>query len=259
MKLFAIGMVCMLISGYFIPLAKSQGGPGEGTVHSGIYSLKPVLSVRSFIISFIDALRSRATYVIDAVLALMPFLYLVSNDSTPPRSIYYLYVGKPVRDADLLEHYIEDYEWAMAYREDYWDCSEMSAYLEWFLENKGFHTIFCFDEEHMWLSVEMDDGWIAVEATGRGLVWGDEEWMWNTEGHQTDYYRSYEAEDIYELYEGWTYEEDGKIVHEYQPIEDLNWWGPYCGKKAGEFIIKIVRLEFREAFLSLSKNPVDTV
>lgn len=256
MKLFVIGMACILILGYFVPLARSQ--EEQRLIHSGIFSINSIFSMCFFILNIINNLWSKVVHIIDAVSTLMPYLYLIFNDRLPPRSIYYFHIGRQVRDLDLLEHYIEDYQWAWTYREDYWDCSEMSAYLEWFLENKGFHTIFCFDEVHMWLCVEMDDGWIAIESTARGLVWGEEEWMWNTEGHQTDYYYSYEAEDIYELHEGLWYEYDGEVVYGGYPIDELDWWGPYCGGKAGGFIIKMLHLDVREAFSSLFKNPVDT-
>ncbi len=259
MKLFVIGMACILILGYFVPLARSQ----EEEILPSISSLKPIFSMCFFILDVTNNLWSKVIHIVGAISTLMPFLYLIFNDELPPKSIYYFYRGRQVRDPELLEHYIEDYQWTRAYRENYWDCSEMSAYLEWFLENKGFHTIFCWDEEHMWLLVETDDGWIPIGSTERGLVWGEEEWVWELiwggDGYHPDYYNSYHAEDIYELYEGQLCVYNGKWVREYHPIDELDWWGLYCAKKVEDFIIKMLHLDFREAFSSLFKSPIDTV
>ncbi|VUT26362.1 MAG: hypothetical protein MOIL_01523 [Candidatus Methanolliviera sp. GoM_oil] len=52
------------------------------------------------------------------------------------------------------------------YKEDYFDCSEMSAYLEWYLEGMGFHSYIAHsdDLDHMWVMVELDDGdMVAIE------------------------------------------------------------------------------------------------
>ena len=52
------------------------------------------------------------------------------------------------------------------YRKDYFDCSEMSAYLEWYLEGMGFHSYIAYSDEldHMWVMAELDDGdKVAIE------------------------------------------------------------------------------------------------
>jgi len=59
------------------------------------------------------------------------------------------------------------------YIENYWDCSESSAYLERYLENKGFTTYICVDHRihHAWLWVRVringSSQFIPVEATRR--------------------------------------------------------------------------------------------
>jgi hypothetical protein len=52
------------------------------------------------------------------------------------------------------------------YRKDYFDCSEMSAYLEWYLEGMGFHSYIAYSDEldHTWVMAELDDGdKVAIE------------------------------------------------------------------------------------------------
>jgi len=59
------------------------------------------------------------------------------------------------------------------YIANYWDCSESSAYLERYLENKGFTTYICVDHRirHAWLWVRVrinnSSQFIPVEATRR--------------------------------------------------------------------------------------------
>jgi len=59
------------------------------------------------------------------------------------------------------------------YIENYWDCSESSAYLERYLENKGFTTYICVNHKirHAWLWVRVringSSQFIPVEATRR--------------------------------------------------------------------------------------------
>jgi len=59
------------------------------------------------------------------------------------------------------------------YIANYWDCSESSAYLERYLENKGFTTYICVNHDigHAWLWVRVringSSQFIPVEATRR--------------------------------------------------------------------------------------------
>jgi len=52
------------------------------------------------------------------------------------------------------------------YEKHVFDCSEMSAYVEWILENTGYNTTFCINntEKHAWLNVETEEGIISVEG-----------------------------------------------------------------------------------------------
>jgi hypothetical protein len=77
-----------------------------------------------------------------------------------------------------LELFLKDIEWVAEYREDVFDCSEMSAFLERALENDGWRTTILVgpnpaktnDEQHAWLLVVVfvEDAWIQipVETTG---------------------------------------------------------------------------------------------
>ena len=80
---------------------------------------------------------------------------------------------------DLAEE-LRGLEWIHPYQEDVFDCSEMSAYLEWYLENEGWHTFIVvgnslFDSgRHAWLLVETSpNSYMPVETTNIQVVWGD--------------------------------------------------------------------------------------
>jgi len=69
-------------------------------------------------------------------------------------------------------------EWLYPYEENVFDCSEMSAYLEWYLENLGWHTYIILGEApfgggyHAWLLVETSlDQYMPVESTTIKIIW----------------------------------------------------------------------------------------
>lgn len=71
--------------------------------------------------------------------------------------------------------------WSEPYQAGVFDCSEMSACLEWCLENKGWHAkIYVGDSpfgsgKHAWLIVETSDGkYMPVESTTIRVVWWDD-------------------------------------------------------------------------------------
>jgi len=91
---------------------------------------------------------------------------------------YYASLAKQRYGIDDLEEYLERWQWSEgSYVEGVFDCSEMSAYMEWRLENEGYHTyIVCGEapwggEHHAWLLVETSAGYyMPVEATTFDLV-----------------------------------------------------------------------------------------
>ena len=105
--------------------------------------------------------------------------------------------------------WFESTEWVDSYEANGWDCSQMSAFMEWQLENEGFDAVIACDETHAWVLTDIngDGQYIALECTGRYVVWIDSLYP------DTDYYNPSEGycEDIYEL------------VQKYG-LDDWNWW-----------------------------------
>ena len=52
-----------------------------------------------------------------------------------------------------------------SYEEGLFDCSEASAFLEWYLEGAGFSADLVSFKEHMWLMVKLGEGEVAVDPT----------------------------------------------------------------------------------------------
>jgi hypothetical protein len=95
---------------------------------------------------------------------------------------YYADLAKQRYGVDDLQEYLDRWEWVEgSYVQGSFDCSEMSAYIEWRLENEGYHTIIvCGDSPfgggyHAWLLVETSSGgYMPVEATTYEMVvWSD--------------------------------------------------------------------------------------
>ena len=84
-------------------------------------------------------------------------------------------------DSDL-EEYLNRWQWTEeAYVADEFDCSEMSAYLEWKLENEGYNTVIVTGDspfgvgKHAWLLVQTStEGYMPIEPTTYSIVyWSD--------------------------------------------------------------------------------------
>lgn len=99
---------------------------------------------------------------------------------------YYDYVATTARDLDpsdiqsLLDGIRRHLDFAAVYGKGSFDCSEMSAYLEYFFERRGYATCIFGDENHAWVMIynQIDDNWIPVECTSlwvpeglQGLSW----------------------------------------------------------------------------------------
>lgn len=92
---------------------------------------------------------------------------------------YYASRCKQRYGVDDLESYLDRWQWSEGtYVSGRFDCSEMSAYLEWRLENEGYHTyIVCGKSpsggsgRHSWLLVETSKGkYMPVEATQYDII-----------------------------------------------------------------------------------------
>lgn len=57
--------------------------------------------------------------------------------------LYYLDVEGRGKNISELREVLKGIKYPHSYEECVFDCSEMSAYTEWFLENKGFDTVIC--------------------------------------------------------------------------------------------------------------------
>jgi hypothetical protein len=95
---------------------------------------------------------------------------------------YYASLAKQRYGVSDLEEYLDRWQWIEGtYISGEFDCSEMSAYLEWKLENEGYHTLIVTGNtpwgggRHAWLLVETSDGkYMPVEATTYSIVyWSD--------------------------------------------------------------------------------------
>jgi len=80
-----------------------------------------------------------------------------------------------------LDDELSKLEWTEPYQAGVFDCSEMSACLEWYLENNGWHTkIYVGDSpfssgKHAWLIVETTEGkYMPVESTNLEVVWWED-------------------------------------------------------------------------------------
>jgi hypothetical protein len=80
--------------------------------------------------------------------------------------------------ADLVD-YLNHWQWIeKTYLENEFDCSEMSAYLEWKLENEGYHNLIVIGDspssegKHAWLLVQTGaEEYTPVEATVYSVVY----------------------------------------------------------------------------------------
>ena len=83
-----------------------------------------------------------------------------------------------------LSGWLANWKWIRPYQEGVFDCSEMSAYLEWKLENEGWHTYIVIGDcpfgpgNHAWLLVETsNDQYMPVESTTMSVVWWDSQYF----------------------------------------------------------------------------------
>ena len=93
---------------------------------------------------------------------------------------YYASLSKPRYGVSDLVDYLDRWKWIdRGYVANEFDCSEMSAYLEWRLENEGYHSIIVTGDsprggggEHAWLLVQVsEEEYMPVEATVFSVVY----------------------------------------------------------------------------------------
>jgi len=113
-------------------------------------------------------------------------------------SYYYVFPAEQKFGVYDLEDELYSLKWIEPYEEDVFDCSEMSAYLEWHLENEGWNTIIVIGDSpfgsgyHAWVLVETSAGhYMPVESTTIEIVWWDDPyfdnyWMYDYEFETID-------------------------------------------------------------------------
>ena len=96
-------------------------------------------------------------------------------------TFYYTKPKTPTYGVDNLKTIVNQVTWSRPYEEDVFDCSEMSAFMERYLENHGFDAVILIGDpfgrgRHAWVLAETGDGeYMPVEATApRVVLWGDE-------------------------------------------------------------------------------------
>ena len=80
------------------------------------------------------------------------------------------YYDSPCQQTAPLEDWLPGLPW-MPYEYGVYDCTEMSAYMEWLAENCGYHTVIGCGDSHCWVLIEG----IAFEPTGQYWVSRDHE------------------------------------------------------------------------------------
>ena len=125
---------------------------------------------------------------------------------------YYASLAKQRYGVSDLEEYLNRWQWTEgSYVAGQFDCSEMSAYLEWKLENEGYNTVIVTGDspfglaKHAWLLVQTSaDGYMPVEATTYSIIY------WSDIYFDNYFLYDYEFENIQEAFD-------------YSPNE-FDWW-----------------------------------
>jgi hypothetical protein len=147
-------------------------------------------------------------------------VFQLSNDTDIHSIPTQYYVGAPRKYLEQnqnlhdLQNEVTKVSWStlhQVHQEDVFDCSEMTAYMERFLENLGWHTIIYVKNEtwmglpHAWVLVEVNPGVATpVECTRPSVVWG-------TDGNYSNYFEyDYRFETIQQ-------------AMEHSPTE-FDWW-----------------------------------
>jgi len=165
---------------------KGIGKSKIGLVISGV--LIVILAISSL------WLYTRLDYWQERASAWEAFAHILENEYEETRfSFYYVKPKEQKFGVQDLEDELIGFEWYYPYQADVFDCSEMSAFLEWYLENEGWHAKIVAGDSpsdsgrHAWLLVETSEGkYMPVEATSvRVVLWSepnfDNYWIYDDE------------------------------------------------------------------------------
>ena len=79
-----------------------------------------------------------------------------------------------------LNYIRENIDFAEVYEYGYFDCSEMSAYLEWYFEELGANAVICTTSDHAWVRLEqLYNQDVNIESTGLYITF-DPAWSQET-------------------------------------------------------------------------------
>ena len=161
----------------------------------------------------------------------VPPSYVIPPNTDPIPSDYYSQNCELQIDQSMQE-YLANSEWIEDYKVNCWDCSQMSAYMEFMLENCGYNVVIrVADVEgkgygHAWILVEFQQGWLAYECTGRYWVYPSESIARSYEPYGVIYANPsmYEAgvqyESIYEVWSDYQQYSNGKDMF----VKEYGWW-----------------------------------
>ncbi|UCD26643.1 MAG: hypothetical protein JSV75_00435 [Candidatus Bathyarchaeota archaeon] len=117
--------------------------------------------------------------------------YTSSEGAETPFFFYYVKPEEQKFGVNSLGNELEGLKWSRQYERGLFDCTEMTAYLERYLENHGWHTKIVVGDtpfgsgRHAWLLVETSEGeYMPVESTKIQIV------LWSAPNY--DNYRVYD-------------------------------------------------------------------
>ncbi len=123
------------------------------------------------VLDFVGNLLKYTVFILTIILAFLIFYHYFSGLAYLPEDYYQtaksMYGDVGVHDIKNLTA-ILNRTMLPPYKEDVFDSSEASSYLEWYLEGHGFKTYIARSDalRHTWVIVELDDGSrVAIEAT----------------------------------------------------------------------------------------------
>ena len=131
-----------------------------------------------------------------------------------------------------MQEYLANSHWIEDYEENSWDCSQMAAYMEFMLENCGYHVVIRSADVageqhgHAWILVEFKEGWLAYECTGRYWVYPSESVArsydpygyvhWNP----SMYDAGIQYESIYDVWDDYKWYSNGEEAFS----QEYGWW-----------------------------------
>lgn len=132
---------------------------------------------------------------------------------------YYRPIQYKQPEIDELQGLLKEIEshipFADVYEEDYFDCSEMSAYVEYCLELHGYPAAIFTGSRHAWIMVYTAEGWIPIEVSNLFIPTPTTSENYSIYSQPEDRYDS-----IGEIWDSVSDQDIAEIV-----MEGYDWWG----------------------------------